>query len=80
MKNKKYKLLRIICVSRKNKNIKIYFVAHSDICPYNSFFLKHIDKIDKIICVSEYIANKIGTKAFVLDNYVKLNKKNTIPI
>src|SRR5690606_6818965 len=43
----------------KPRDIKIYFVLHSDICPSNEFFVNNEDIFDGVICVSKYIIEKV---------------------
>lgn len=67
--------------SIKNKNIKIFFVVHSTICPNNMFLQKYYDYIDKIICVAKYIEDHIlkifpVANTYVLDNYILNNKQS----
>lgn len=71
---------------KRPKDIKIYFVLHSDICPSNEFFVNNKDIFDGVICVSKYIIEKVCNllphheKIYIpnKDNYIK-NKitKNT---
>lgn len=42
----------------KPKDVKIYFVIHSDICPSNEFFINNKDIFDGVICVSKYTIEK----------------------
>lgn len=59
----------------KDKHIKLYYVVHSTVCPNNIILDRYYEYIDVIICVAEYIKNRVikiypDASVYVLNNYI----------